>query len=293
MFKAVIAKLNEPFPESHTGKKNYIGTIYIGGFVAAFLYFFNPFGLQNMPLGLGVSSIIFGFISTFCSASFSLFVGFVLKAKTDEPSWSLWKWLLLSMCLVAWVAVGNFTYLLFSLPESFEWSNYPLMLKQTFMVGIVPLVVSGMLIQMRATSQNQKEAQSVTALKNDRARLNNNNATDIEFEMSDGHVLALNTVQICAIEAMQNYLMIYHWDNESNALQQDIIRCTMAKATELVCATSLLRCHRSYIVNLHRVTNINGNAQGLRLAVDGITEKDIPVSRTYIKAFKTSMSECK
>jgi hypothetical protein len=225
MFKAVIAKLNEPFPESHTGKKNYIGTIYIGGFVAAFLYFFNPFGLQNMPLGLGLSSIIFGFVSTFCSASFSLFVGFVLKAKTDEPSWTLWKWL----------------------------------------------------IQMRATSQNQKEAQSVTALKNDRARLNNNNATDIEFEMSDGHVLALNTVQICAIEAMQNYLMIYHWDNESNALQQDIIRCTMAKATELVCATSLLRCHRSYIVNLHRVTNINGNAQGLRLAVDGITEKDIPV----------------
>jgi DNA-binding LytR/AlgR family response regulator len=40
----------------------------------------------------------------------------------------------------------------------------------------------------------------------------------------------------------------------------------------------LFRCHRAYIVNLDRVTNIGGNAQGYRLSLSNNPEV-VPVSR--------------
>jgi hypothetical protein len=45
----------------------------------------------------------------------------------------------------------------------------------------------------------------------------------------------------------------------------------------------LLRCHRSYIVNLSRVRTCQGNRHGLKLALVG-AEKSIPVSRAYYGA---------
>jgi len=48
---------------------------------------------------------------------------------------------------------------------------------------------------------------------------------------------------------------------------------------------SFIRCHRAYIVNMNQITNIEGNAQGYKLRLRK-TDKDIPVSRTYIQALK-------
>ena len=48
---------------------------------------------------------------------------------------------------------------------------------------------------------------------------------------------------------------------------------------------SLVRCHRSYMVNLNKVKNISGNAQGLKLELINHSEI-IPVSRKYIPIVK-------
>ena len=44
------------------------------------------------------------------------------------------------------------------------------------------------------------------------------------------------------------------------------------------------RCHRAYIINLDKVEQVEGNAQGYKLKVRG-TEERVPVSRSLNKEF--------
>ena len=47
--------------------------------------------------------------------------------------------------------------------------------------------------------------------------------------------------------------------------------------------TAIKRTHRSYLVNLERVTEVSGNAQGYRLKVRD-SEREIPLSRSFAPA---------
>lgn len=296
MLKARLAAFNEPFPEGDSGKTGLLKAVYNGFFVAAFLFIFNPFNLQNMPLGQGLSSAVFGLITLFCMLSYQWLLKSVLAVKTDEPSWTLWKWVLSSILLLLWVAAVNFAFILYSFPDHFDWSDYPLLVQYTLMVGITPVVVSGMLIQMHASKRNMLDAESLSPVShtaNDSYSQPDTQPTAaqrIVFQINNETHLTLEPSAICAIEAMQNYVMVYYWDSKTQTYAQEIIRCTMAKAAELIAATSLFRCHRSYFVNLQKINSVSGNAQGLKLAVDGITDKEIPVSRTFVKPFKTVFS---
>ena len=49
-----------------------------------------------------------------------------------------------------------------------------------------------------------------------------------------------------------------------------------------VSAPFIVRCHRAYLVNLRRVTKVDGNSQGCRLRLEGCAD-EVPVSRSYVK----------
>ena len=51
-------------------------------------------------------------------------------------------------------------------------------------------------------------------------------------------------------------------------------------------------CYREEgnIVNVNKIMNINGNAQGYRLNLED-TQQEIPVSRTYLKDFKSFLNK--
>ena len=73
---------------------------------------------------------------------------------------------------------------------------------------------------------------------------------------------------------------------DENTLKKVTYRITLSTfEIQLKEASSLVRCHRSYMVNLKKVKNISGNAQGLRLELINQSEI-IPVSRKYIPIVK-------
>jgi len=62
-----------------------------------------------------------------------------------------------------------------------------------------------------------------------------------------------------------------------------ILRVTLTKIDEeLQDYTSIIRCHKSYIINVNFITDISGNARGYLLKSD-VIPFDIPVSRNFSK----------
>ncbi len=295
MIKDFINKLNEPFPARQGVKQNRIDTAYVSLFVAGFLYFFNPFRLEIMPMGLELAALGFGLVTYICSLSFEWFMQSVIRIRTDLPSWTLWKWILFTAGLVCWIAIGNFTFLVLSIPEAFGWSHFVGMLRGTLMVGITPIIISGMLIQIRATQVNQKDAHQIESFAKHQSAKENENVSEasdnlvIDLEVGSGSSLNLTVESIRAVEAMQNYVMVYHYDSKADQIKESIIRSTLAAVADQLEKSSVIRCHRSFLVNLEHVDKVEGNAQGLKLTLRKMGRKTIPVSRSYISTVKEAL----
>ncbi len=276
MFSRFLQRLNEPFPDRATVKQSFIGLLGVGAFVCLFLFILRPFGIQGTQgnlwwicAGFGGVTVLFGFV-------FDLFVRFVLKINTDEDSWTLGKWIFQGILLLLWIAVGNYLFLVYL--SGWIWDQYSLssMLINTFIVGFFPILFSGMWSQIKAV-KNHQEVASHLKPKTHKSEESEQKVLINEFELAPKDLLFA--------ESQQNYVAIYYLDARREPRKQ-LERCTLKELEQLLSDSGILRCHRSYLVNPDWIQSIRGNAQGLRLKIQGIEEEEVPVSRSYISLFK-------
>jgi len=165
----------------------------------------------------------------------------------------------------------------------FGLDSYWLILSRTFVLGILPItfitffdyylkvkfnldLASNILKNKKEFLKDSKEVthQILTDLKNETFSFSEN---DFIYAIADG-----------------NYTDISYLDE--NTLKKVTYRVTLSSfETQLKEVSSIVRCHRSYMVNLKKVKNISGNAQGLKLELIKQSEI-IPVSRKYIPIVK-------
>ena len=133
---------------------------------------------------------------------------------------------------------------------------------------------------------NQKEAQYI---------LRGKKMTEIDPKPKDllistdlkNETFFLNTDTFSHAIAVGNYTDVYLTDKDK--LICHTFRITLSTFETQLDALHLMRCHRSYLVNLKKVANVTGNAQGLKLNLND-NESLIPVSRKYISAVRQFFS---
>ena len=91
------------------------------------------------------------------------------------------------------------------------------------------------------------------------------------------------------IDSSDNYVTI-HYLNKSK-LSHFLIRNTLKWMDEnLTTDSQLVRCHRSYIVNLDKVKVIRKNKGGIIMELDIVNTPDIPVSTTFYERVMSKFS---
>lgn len=92
------------------------------------------------------------------------------------------------------------------------------------------------------------------------------------------------------VDSADNYATI-HYLNKSQ-LSHFLIRNSLKWMEEnLTKDTPLVRCHRSYIVNLDKVKVLRKTKDGIFLEMDAINTPDIPVSKTYYERVMEKFSK--
>jgi len=94
-------------------------------------------------------------------------------------------------------------------------------------------------------------------------------------------ILTLSPAELIFIESSDNYCTVYFFRDEK--LQQRMLRGSLSRMESQLTVGEIMRCHRSYIVNLKQVESVSGNAQGYKLRVRRLAEP-IAVGRTYSDA---------
>ena len=101
---------------------------------------------------------------------------------------------------------------------------------------------------------------------------------------NDFTILNIPVNQIKFVEALQNYVTISFLDSDGQ-LKKQTERTTLKSILKEAEGSSIVRTHRSYLVNQNAIIETSGNAQGLILTLSDCDVK-VPVSRTYVPIFK-------
>jgi len=274
--------LNEPFPDESNPKKLLLTASCVSLFVAAFLYFFQPFGIHHYPKSKLPICLGFGLVTFFSAIIVEIFLTHILRIEKDLPSWTLLKWILESLGTILFIAAGNLMFASYFFgSNNWDMMSFFQMIQATLMVGIFPIVFSGLWSQLKAKKKHIAEADKIQT---ESLKLSNSPTPLVISSQNEKHQIQVYAHQFYFAEAMQNYVNLYYSKEEK--IKKEVIRNTVANIEKSFVDTNVIRCHRSYLVNIDMIEKIDGNAQGLRLKLKNLVEVTVPVSRKYISTLK-------
>ena len=102
------------------------------------------------------------------------------------------------------------------------------------------------------------------------------------FDNSGVLKLSLRLSCLYYIESDDNYIIVWYTDSKGE-LQKYMLRCRLKTVEECFMGSSLIRCHRKYIVNMDKVKVLRKEKDGYELNLDNDVIPPIAVTRTYVE----------
>ncbi|MEL7530851.1 MAG: LytTR family DNA-binding domain-containing protein [Bacteroidota bacterium] len=93
--------------------------------------------------------------------------------------------------------------------------------------------------------------------------------------------LVVKREAILYIKSEDNYVSVYHLMNEE--VTKKLIRTSLKNITQDLVSQSLIRVHRSYMLNPDKIVRIEPVKDSFKISLAGLAETQIPVSSTYKK----------
>ena len=276
--------LSKEYPAPRPVLKSLIIAVLSGLFIVLFLLYFQPFNLHLNTDGNKVFHMsFFGCITTFVLLVFLFVFPLLLPNLFSDKNWKLGYQMILNMLIIIAIAVFNSIYSNYMNSIPFGWDSYWLILSRTFVLGALPIAFITFVDYYQKVKYSLDLATNILKNKKeilkDSKEITHQISTDLKNE-----TFSFSENDFNYAIADTNYTDIYILDE--NTLKKVTYRVTLSSfETQLKESSSLKRCHRSHLVNLKKVKDISGNAQGLKLELINQSEM-VPVSRKDIPIVK-------
>lgn len=278
--------VNHKYPAPRPGTRSFIVAILFGFFIGLFLLFFEPFDINLSKNENKVFQLIFfGCITTIVLLIFLIILPLLPTRIFSDENWKVKHQVIFYLIILFVIATFNgiYTNYINSLP--FSWSNYWWIISRTFVLGGIPISFLTLLDYQHKAKSNRNQAHDIQNIKNAFIPKSNETAHQISTDLKS-ETISFREDDFIYAKAVGNYIDMFYL--VENTLKRVTYRITLSSfEVQLGESSSLVRCHRSYLVNLKKVVNITGNAQGLKLELKNQSEI-IPVSRKYIPIVRHS-----
>lgn len=189
-------------------------------------------------------------------------------------------WLLVEAFVVTWLYLG-FTRVI--LPETICTQQFTL---RVFSCVVAILAIPYTIVSLYAAYRSQREENQLMRY---REHLLGNNAAGsnlINLPDENGVVkLTIDIESLYYIESQDNYVKIYY-ENEGS-LHSYMLRSRTKSIESALANTSMLRCHRSYIVNVANINLVRNDKSSPVVILKHPDIKPIPVSKSYYERIIT------
>lgn len=304
----MFSLLSQPYPTEEPVGRRLVKALAISTFVGLFLLVFQPFGLDDWQTPAKTVKILgFGFVTFGVMLADSFLLPLLFPRYFSDAHWTVGREIIQTIWLLFVIAIGNWLYLgwLFGQsPTVYGWSR---MIGITFVIGVFPTVgavLISYIVQLRRYSRAAAELPNYSApptreepLLQERVSAvrahDAPNATLALVADNEKDSLTLRSDALLFIESSDNYCtVVYLKSNPAGSDQpvKPLLRSSLSRLEAQITRhpnlgqpgrpAHIVRCHRSYVVNLDRVERVTGNAQGYKLHLLG-GQFQVPVARRF------------
>ena len=253
-------------------------------FALVFLTAYTPFS-ETSWFQLGTNSrflgtVAFVGIGTFFLACSRVLMTYSVKRRRHFAMWAYILWLFLEIVVIA----AFHTYLSFFIVKATPYSLGYIFGKSlliTFIALAVPYIITDLMFILQDTRRKLMLTKSDT-VESDNEVLPEHTEIINLMDNNGNLKLSVKLDNLYYIKAEDNYINVFYQRN--GAIASYMLRCKM-KTIEDNCvdSSSLMRCHRSYIVNAKKISVLHNESDGFIIEFDRDGLDSIPVSKTYSK----------
>jgi len=280
MLRSLWPFLQQPYPGTADRRAIITGAGWAGLIVFFILFAFRPFGFHTLGDDLWRYCLLFGGITAGVSLLYDGVFFLLIGLRKDRPSWTLGKWLLSTLGLMFFIGTANYIAITELTSRPYQWWLFLSVWQHTMLVGVFPLFIFGALNTIRNLKANQALAATLTP---QLAALHPPQVRRLPLQAGGAH-FELVVDDLLMAEAQQNYVHLYL--RQGDTVRRELLRTTLSAVETALGDTPIWRSHRSFLVNVEAIDQIDGNAQGLTLHLASPEPLRVPVSRKYIPAFR-------
>jgi len=269
--------IEQIIPPYLTSKQNLTRTVlFTAAFALAFINFYSPFGVH---VWLPASKLQFFIYSSMVILTGMLVVAISRifmyhRSKSKQITYIQYSmWVLFEiLSMAAFYSLFG----MFILEEEKEFLEiFQKSIRNTTLVLLLPYTILWLYFSWKEKTE-QLEKLSNKDILND-----NISKKMLPFHDEKGTLrFSILHEDLLYLEASDNYVTIHYID--SKKVSKFLIRNTLKKYEENILSQSLLRCHRSFIVNFEKVKIIRKEKDGLMIDLDSEPQISLPVSKTYV-----------
>lgn len=288
--------LHQPYPSEDNPWRQLRKAAAIGVFIGLFLALFQPFGLSTWETPNNLLKLLgFGLV-TFVVTAFNFIVWQRLfPNQFSDGRWTVGREILLVSGNILLIAIANRLYLTWLLSEGQDsgigWLG---MIVVTFLIGLFPvtaLVLINYITQLRKYSQAAAKLPTHVSPADESSIVGSGTAPGSTLTLvadNEKDTLRFRPNTLLFIESSDNYCTVVHLKSNPAGPDQPVkplLRSSLSRLEAQIAGGAdrhphLVRCHRSYVVNLDRVERVTGNAQGYKLHLLG-GQFQVPVARRF------------
>lgn len=270
------------YPKSESFIEILLSSFGAGITVYLFLIVFQPFGTESFHhpykyLLLFPYTIIFGTVF------------FILNLYTSRiHEWNIAFELLKILAILFSASVLSYFYNSLVISKvSLSFENFGYMFLYSLAVGIPvsAIYVLSRYVYLKNTHENI--ARNIASGLTDNSENTKSALLTIQANTIE---IIISTDDFLCVQSMENYCSLYFLEN--NIVKKRLLRISLTAILQQTENDLIRKCHRSYIVNLGKVKDIKGNAQGYKLFIPEI-DFNIPVSRSFISAIIPKLQQIK
>lgn len=264
----------------YTAKTNIIFVLVVFIWTFLFAVAYTPtFGLsqEHMDIWYAHDSLSIPILCSICSLTLALSRTLLCllpqKNRPNEIEYLIWQF-----CELVIICFFSDLFLCLYLHQP-----YFKILPSTLLIGFLILAIPYTLYWLYAEKKDADAAlaQARTTIEELRKGLDRSaEPAPIKFTDEKGQVkLVMGADHIISIESAGNYVTIRYENN--GKLTLFALRNTLKSIEELCNANGLVRCHRSWVVNLRKIRLLRKDPEGVFAEINFEGVDDIPVSKNY------------
>lgn len=286
MFTRFFKYFQQPYPYAYNNKK-YVLIFLVVIVLLSFLfsYAFDPFEVNVDEHKIDYFWILWIHAALPLPIAFCYFYVFDFTVK-DDSRWTLGKEIILLFTVLILIGIGSFLVrdIIYNNPNNWSWHYFIEEVRNSFLVGALLLFIVLPLNLERLIKKHQK---TLASLRLKKPNIVAKTETIQILLGQETFKLDINEFLFAKVES--NYTEIYTYNGVE--VKKELFRITLKELeNHLNTFPTIYKTHRSYLVNLSKITACQGNAQGYQLTLQNY-EATVPVSRSKLTDFNTYFSK--